>query len=131
MILSFHQQFREPILSGKKIHTLRISGRWRVGIAIQFATGARTKNYEQFHSGICKGVQDVEIKYTDMRGAVEIYIDGKHYGTWHRFIPEKSVNASAVLTLANNDGFETVNEFLNWFQRDFKGYLIHWTEFKY
>ncbi|HHT23150.1 MAG TPA: hypothetical protein GXZ87_07565 [Bacteroidales bacterium] len=131
MILSFKEQFKEPILSGRKIHTIRNVGRWRVGAAIQFATGVRTKNYEQFHSGTCKGVQDIEIKYTDMRGAVEIYIDGKHYGTWHRFIPEKSVNVAVITTLAINEGFDGVKEFLEWFNRDYKGDLVHWTDFKY
>lgn len=133
MILGFNEQFLEAIITGKKVHTIREDkhNRWAAGIEIQFATGVRTKHYNQFRAGLCTGVQDIEIKYTDMRGAVVIYIDGKHFGTWHRFMPEKSVNPEKILQLAVNDGFEDVKEFLNWFQRDFKGVVVHWTDLKY
>lgn len=133
MVLSFNQNFPEKIINGTKIHTIRqdATGRWKAGMKIQFATGARTNAYNQFHEAECTGVQDIEIKYTDNRGAVEIYIDGKHLGTWHRFMPPRSVNVADVLRLAVNDGFEGVTEFLNWFQRDFKGKIVHWTEFRY
>lgn len=133
MILPFKEQFREPIKAGTKKHSIREdkSRRWQKGHIIHFATGVRTKNYEQFHEAICTGVQDIEIKYTDMRGAVEIYIDGEQFGLWHRFMPEKSVNPEKVLQLARNDGFESVKDFLSWFQRDFKGRIIHWTDLKY
>lgn len=133
MVLSFNTQFPEKILSGTKKHTIRedATGRWKAGMKIQFATGARTKAYNQFHEAECTGVQDIEIRYTDMRGAVEIYIDGKHLGTWHRFMPPRSVNVADVLRLAVNDGFEGVSELLNWFQRDFNGKIIHWTDVRY
>ncbi|NCB82969.1 MAG: hypothetical protein EOM44_00495 [Bacteroidia bacterium] len=133
MVLSFNQNFPEKIINGTKIHTIHqdTTGRWKAGMKIQFATGARTEAYNQFHEAECTGVQDIEIRYTDMRGAVEIYIDGKHLGTWHRFMPPRSVNVADVLRLAVNDGFEGVTEFLNWFQRDFKGKVIHWTDVRY
>lgn len=133
MILGFNKKFPELILGGRKIHTIRADkhGRWKQGMTIQFATGAGTKAYNQFHEAECTGVQDIEIKYTDNRGAVKIYIDGKHLGTWHRFMPQRSENVADVLRLAVNDGFEGVTEFLNWFSRDFTGRIIHWTAMKY
>ena len=133
MVLSFNQNFPEKIINGTKIHTIREDaiGRWKAGMKIQFATGAGTKAYNQFHEAECTGVQDIEIKYTDNRGAVKIYIDGNHLGTWHRFMPPRSVNVADVLRLAVNDGFEGVSELLNWFQRDFKGKIIHWTDVRY
>ena len=133
MVLSFNTQFPEKILSGTKKHTIRqdATGRWKAGMKIQFATGAGTKAYNQFHEAECTGVQDIEIKYTDNRGAVKIYIDGNHLGTWHRFMPMKSVSPEKIIQLAVNDGFEGVKEFLNWFQRDFKGKIIHWTGMRY
>lgn len=133
MVLSFNTQFPEKILSGTKKHTIRedTTSRWKAGMKIQFATGARTKAYNQFHEAECTGVQDIEIKYTDNRGAVKIFIDGKHLGTWHRFMPQRSENVADVLRLAVNDGFEGVTEFLNWFSRDFTGRIIHWTAMKY
>ena len=133
MVLSFNKNFPEKIINGTKKHTIRrdATGRWKAGMKIQFATGARTKAYNQFHEAECTGVQDIEIKYTDNRGAVKIYIDGNHLGTWHRFMPQRSENVADVLRLAVNDGFEGVSELLNWFQRDFKGKIIHWTDVRY
>ena len=133
MVLSFNQNFPEKIINGTKVHTIRqdTTGRWKAGMKIQFATGARTKAYNQFHEAECTGVQDIEIKYTDNRGAVKIYIDGNHLGTWHRFMPQRSENVADVLRLAVNDGFEGVSELLNWFQRDFNGKIIHWTDVRY
>jgi len=34
-------------------------------------------------------------------------------------------------TLARNDGFESVDDFFKWFNADFQGKIIHWTDFKY
>ena len=33
--------------------------------------------------------------------------------------------------LAKNDGFDSVQDFFNWFNEDFNGRIIHWTDFKY
>lgn len=133
MILSFNKRFKPLILEGRKVHTIREDkrSRWEPLKPIHFATGARTKEYEQFHVGVCTGVQDFELKYTDARGVVKVYIDGRHFGTWHRFMPQNSVNPEGILQLAVHDGFEGVKEFLNWFKRNFKGKIIHWTELRY
>jgi hypothetical protein len=36
-----------------------------------------------------------------------------------------------VLELAQNNGFDTVKDFFEYFNKDFKGKIIHWTDFKY
>lgn len=133
MILSFNTQFPAKILEGKKIHTIREDkhSRWKKGTLIHMVVKSRTPDQQQFTTCQCTGVQDIEIKYTDNRGAVEIHIDGRHLGTWHRFMPMKSVSPEKIIQLAVNDGFEGVKEFLNWFQRDFKGKIIHWTGVRY
>jgi len=33
--------------------------------------------------------------------------------------------------LAENDGFNTASDFLEWFDHDFTGKIIHWTDYKY
>jgi len=30
-----------------------------------------------------------------------------------------------------NDGFESLQDFFNWFNKPFRGKIIHWTDFKY
>jgi len=32
---------------------------------------------------------------------------------------------------ALKDGFNSIEDFFNWFKEDFEGILIHWTNFKY
>ena len=123
MILGFKPQFKEPILSGTKIHTIRADekNRWRIGRIIHFATGVRTKNYEQFHEDACKYIQDIEISVVE-KGSVAIrmvYVDGR------------CLRGDEIYGLARNDGFKSANSFFEWFKDGFTGKIIHWTDFKY
>lgn len=38
---------------------------------------------------------------------------------------------SQIEELAMNDGFESVDQFFAWFNKDWKGKIIHWTDLKY
>ncbi|MFA7326296.1 MAG: ASCH domain-containing protein [Candidatus Kapaibacterium sp.] len=119
MILGFKKQFIEPIKNGTKIHTIREDkpGRWKAGNIIHFATGIRTKEYNQFHEGKCKSTQKIVISYSHPRPC--IYIDDKVF--WD-FEAEK---------VALNDGFDSLEDFFKWFNKDFTGKIIHWTDYKY
>ena len=133
MVLSFNQNFPEKIIAGTKIHTIREDrhNRWKAGRSIQMSILVRTSKQRKFADKECTGVQHIKITYIDNRGAVKIEVDGKQLGIWHRYIPEKSVKPEAIETLAKNDGFRKVEEFLKWFQRDFEGKIVHWTEERY
>ena len=67
MILSFNKKFKEPIETGTKIHTIRLDkpNRWRAGKTIHFATGIRTKNYDNFKVGRCMSFQYITISYRE------------------------------------------------------------------
>ena len=132
MILGFKQQFqdktptnfREKILSGEKIHSIRAGDRWRLGMSIQMAYGVRTINYDQFNAigwpelERCKNVQRIQIAF--MYGFLEVRIDGENWDNVH--------------FLMINDGL-TRNQFIDWFfpkgVHEFSGQIIHWTDFKY
>lgn len=128
MILGFHPQFVKPILSGEKIHTLRVDEkrRWKVGMSIQMATGVRTKNYRCFRHDKCKGIQSVKIV---LRRIPDIWVDGR------------VLSRLEVFMFARKDGFETLDDFVNWFARGkyrrkksdcvLVLRLIHWTDFRY
>lgn len=132
MILGFKPKFKDKILNGSKIHTIRFDQhkRWKVGMSIQFATGVRTKNYECFkRDAFCLGIQKIVIKHN--KG------DFKQTGVW---IDDKLIfaidgvlhNGTDIMTkLAKNDGFNDYNDFFKWFNKDFEGFIIHWTDFKY
>ncbi|HAH52556.1 MAG TPA: hypothetical protein DCL80_15385 [Balneola sp.] len=120
MILSFKPQFVDPILNGTKIHTIRedSTDRWKAGNSIQCATGVRSKNYNCFLESECVSVQSFEIKYYDKK-TFDVFVDGK------------SIPLRDFKSLYLNDGFRTYSEFLEWFSSDFKGKIIHWTDFRY
>lgn len=124
MVLGFKPQFKEPILKKKKKHTIRKdeNDRWKPGMKIHFATGVRTKLYHQFYEGFCKSTQKIQILWDNisLNGEfISILIDGR------------LIDLDEVETLAINDGFEDVSEFLNWFSEDFEGKIIHWTDLRY
>ena len=111
MVLSFKPQFVEPILNGTKVHTIREDSfnRWKNGMKIHFATGVRTKEYKQFKSGFCMGIQSIEIDFPRVR------VDGM------------DLIFSKRLSLAKDDGFNGLQDFFEWFNKPFKGKIIHWT----
>lgn len=133
MILGFKPQFKEPILKGTKLHSIRPdkSKRWKPGNTIHFATGVRTKNYNCFKIGECKSVQDIELKLY-RSGLFLISIDGK--------LP---LHFEPALQLAKNDGFESLEDMYDLLfgmycknKKKFKVLtlrmrLIHFTNLKY
>ncbi len=104
-----------------KLHTIRQDKNdfWKAGNDIHFVIHNRTKNRFQFAPVIkCVSVQSFEIKYFIKNNAkkLSVKVDGK------------KVN---IHDLAENDGFNSAGEFLDYFNKDFTGKIIHWTDFKY
>ena len=124
MVLGFKPQFKAPILKKKKKHTIRKdkNDRWKPGMKIHFATGVRTRLYHQFKEDVCRSTQKIRILYDNippMGNVATITID------------DRAITIYELRTLAVNDGFEDVSEFLNWFDEDFEGKIIHWTDLRY
>lgn len=124
MILGFKRQFIEPIISGVKIHSIREdkTDRWKQGNTIHFATGVRTKNYDNFKTDVCKSTQSIKIEYFSsvfFASKITVYID------------DRALNPFEISELATNDGFSSTKDFFKWFNKDFEGKIIHWTYFKY
>lgn len=110
-----------------KKHTIRADTfkRWKVGMDIHFVINNRQKNRYQF-APIRKvvSIQTIEIIYSDdeTTRATEnpiVKVDGRKVKRKH--LPQ----------LAMNDGFQTLQEFFDWFNDSFTGIIIHWTEIKY
>lgn len=132
MILSFNKRFVDQILSGKKIHTIREDPhtRWKAGRKIHMATGVRTKNYHCFDdTKTCVSVQSLQINhYESDFPAIEVIIDGVLKFKQMSIIWNGS---DFIDLLAKNDGFDSADAFFKWFDRDFHGRIIHWTDFRY
>ena len=125
MILSFSTKFKngrptgfvEKILSGKKIHSIRIDphGRWKEGRVIHYATGARTKFYYNFAMGLAASVFTIRI-YPENRG-IRLF-DSRLDGV--------GMTEPQIATFIRNDGFDDPEDFWQWFNKPFKGRVIRW-----
>ena len=144
MILGFKKQFKKPILNGAKIHTIRedSKNRWKPGNKIHFATGIRTKSYNQFRQGVCKSIQQIRLVNHGNHVYCKIQTDENKYihndCVEHEHIKWYSghLNQKGGLLgdLCKNDGLSW-DDFKNWFVPRcgdvFDGKIIHWTDFKY
>lgn len=115
-----------PIICAPKIHTIRADkkDRWKVGNKIHFVINNRTKDRFQFAPVIkCTGVQDIEIVYSRSRNDDTPFV----------FIGDDRVllRTHELFELAKNDGFDSIADFFAWFNSDFKGKIIHWTDCSY
>lgn len=122
MILGFKKQFVKPIKAGTKIHTIREDkhNRWKPGMKMHFATGVRTKKYRQFIPTLtCIRVQKIKIIYKKTSPSPKIFVDGKR------------LNMDDTYFLAKGDGFSNTWQFREWFNKDFTGKIIHWTDKRY
>lgn len=108
-----------------KIHTIRedAGNRWKAGNDIHMVINNRTKNRLQFAPVMkCVSVQKIEIHNHDGKG-VSLYSFVK--------IDRRQLGWPEIEKLATNDGFDSVEDFFSWFNEDFKGKIIHWTDLKY
>lgn len=119
-----------------KIHTIRAdkSNRWKVGGKIHMVINNRSKNRLQFAPVLeVHAIQSFEIKYEvkEYSTMASIYIDEVKIGQVLLINCKVCTSSISVYHLAVNDGFDSINEFLEYFSEDFKGKIIHWTNFKY
>jgi len=136
-----------PIVSMPKIHTMREDpyNRWKAGMSIQMAYGVRTKNYEQFNKGItelekCVSTQAIKIIWFYKNEYIKTDLPLKQINGPHgefNYYPaiwidgRQLLTFGEIITLAHNDGFDSVIDFFKWFNRDWSGKIIHWTDFRY
>lgn len=116
-----------------KVHTLRYdpSDRWKSGNLIHPVIHNRTPKRFQFAPTTkCMGTQQIVISHYE--GYVKICIDGKIFGeVFHHGLDDIYQFTNDVEILALNDGFESLEQFFKWFNKDFTGKIIHWTDLNY
>lgn len=107
-----------------KLHTLRTDPKnlWKAGMPIHFVIHNRTKRRFQFAPITkCVSVQKIQI----------IRISDKNKVHSPVLIDNEVMNISTVLKIATNDGFPSLEAFFDYFNTDFEGKIIHWTDRKY
>lgn len=148
------------ILQKAKIHSIRSGKRWRPGMMIDFWVNMRTKNQFRFAPRVpVVSVQDIQIIYSDwypVPGPPDCQDHYERYITvtiddYHSIVPSDIIQANwgdeitfeqiprkgtpsggeEIFKLAVNDGFPDAISFFQWFDSDFEGQIIHWTDLKY
>jgi len=105
-----------------KLHTIRHDPKnlWKPGRKIHPVVFNRTKKRFQFAPVLeCKSVQKIEIKYNNY--SRNIFIDNNHLTMYYQDLNK----------LSKNEGFNLVDDFFRFFNKDFEGKIIHWTNYKY
>lgn len=112
-----------------KIHTIRDNkkDRWQVGTKIDFFINCRQPNMFRFAPVLpVVNTQKILITYTEANKAM-VFIDDKCF-----YMQDFSLEGNyKMLHLAQNDGFDTTEDFFAYFSKDFTGKIIHWTDLKY
>jgi hypothetical protein len=118
-----------PRVENPKLHTLRDDpkDRWKAGMMIDFFINVRTKKMFRFAPKVpVVSTQRVSIKYNS-KGHPIVTIDDKCF-----YMQGFSLEGNhKMLHLAQNDGFDTIEDFFAYFDKDFSGKIIHWTDLKY
>lgn len=138
--ISYSKNLKKFIYLGgfePKIHTIREDkkDRWKVGNKIHFVINNRQPNRFQFAPVIeCTGIQYIRIRYFDnypivyigdtMNGCMPFYWENKDDD-------EDGYGVEQMKDLALNDGFASLDDFFKYFDKDFTGKIIHWTNKRY
>lgn len=109
-----------------KIHTIRedAKNRWKVGNDIHFVINNRSKDRFQF-APILKVVSiqriDISVRQRDDFSIThEVYID------------DRLLKFDEFCEFSKNDGFDSIEDFKAWFNKDLRGgKIIHWTDKRY
>ncbi len=109
-----------------KLHTFRADphDRWKAGRKIEMVyRGAGYKILDHFNKdipelGTCISTQNIQIIRDPHFGCL-IQVDGRQLGM------------ATIQDLVQNDGFNSTDDFLKWFKKDWSGKIIHWTDFRY
>lgn len=117
-----------------KLHTLREDkkNRWRAGMKIHPVINNRSKNQLQFSpTMLCKRKQKVLIEWRGtsiiIRFSTRTYIEFNTAAAWDK----SNVNFARLKQFSENDGFDTLEDFLQYFSAGLDGKIIHWTDLKY
>ena len=129
--INYMKEIAPKYESGAKIHTIRKprkDGRDPMpGQTLYQYTGQRTTACRKLGEDVCKRVRDITMWIKRRNSLPTIEIDGLR------------LNASHWDQFAKNDGFEDINEMVDWFLRaypkhelyPFNGLLIQWRETDY
>ena len=128
------QEFNVNVLAEcePKIHTIREdkNNRWKTGMKIDFFINCRQKDMFRFAPTLpVVSTQTIEIIYeydsVNHKNRNVVWIEDMVFYDATRRVDK------GILQLAQNDGFDSIEDFFNYFNDNFKGKIIHWTTKQY
>ena len=122
-------KFDNSIDHSPKIHTIRKDdkNRWKPGIMIDFFINARHKDMFRFAPRI-PVVSTQKIRIIHLKDTLlGVVLSHKMYV----LIDGKRLSDDEIDKLAINDGFKDGWAFFEYFNEDFEGKIIHWTNLQY
>lgn len=122
-----------PLLEPKH-HTMREDekDRWKAGNKIDYFINCRQKDMFRFAPVLpVVSTQKVEIRWYELfdKKMVRVFIDNKSFACVK--FDGIMIVTGEMLLFAKNDGFDTIEDFFAYFNEDFKGKIIHWTDLRY
>ena len=133
------------VIQRPKLHTVRedLKERWKPGINIDFFINVRRPNMYRF-APVLPVVSTQKIEFiwkdntenltclgTNFDKTCTIMIDDCFYGDAYFFNGSVISSSYTIPIFANNDGFDTPEELFAYFNKNFKGKIIHWTNKRY
>ncbi|HEY6976677.1 MAG TPA: hypothetical protein VH396_10340 [Chitinophagaceae bacterium] len=112
------EDFVNAVADGSKHFTIRQLRKNPVkkGETLQLYTGLRTKQARKLREAVCKNVGDIKIENTK-----------KEFLFW---LDNKQLSLAQVKDISNKIGFDSVDEWIEYFKKKykfpFKGQLIEW-----
>tara|TARA_R110002167_G_scaffold364968_1_gene588383 strand:+ start:37643 stop:38170 length:528 start_codon:yes stop_codon:yes gene_type:complete len=106
-----------------KLHTIREdkNNRWKPGNDIHFVVNNRRPDRFQFAPVIkCLSTQEIKILHS-----------GEKWRQPWVFVDGAILTGPEIDVLAQNDGFDFTSDFFAYFNTDFTGKIIHWTNLEY
>jgi len=132
ILKGYNFNFKVGVDCKPKRHTIRVDEkrRWKPGMKIHFYINVRRKRMFNFAPILhVKSVQKIEIvRVANVFTPYTIQCNNK---TYQILIEGQCLKYETIVQLIYNDGFDTVKDFFEWFDKDFSGVLIHWTDLKY
>lgn len=126
----------DKMMINPKIHTMRSDekNRWKKGNNIHFAINNRQPDRFQFAPILeCSGIENISINTFKRSDAEFLSNDDIIIGedVFSVEINGKILSKKEVELLSKNDGFDSVEDFFEWFNENWTGKIIHWTTFRY
>lgn len=116
-----------------KKHSIRqdYKNRWKVGNKIHFFINNRMPNMFRFAPVMeVKGIQRIEIvKVAPVLTLYTYKVPSKK--VYQIIVDGKCLDNIEMKRLALFDGFDSLDDFFEWFKEGFTGKIIHWTNYKY